>query len=322
MKLYFDTNIYEFMSKKAEEVAVRSIIDEFGHDVEVSGENITETLATPDERQRIFQIAAIVTTAKELEPHPQSWTQAEEVRSEILRCRPGWLRHAPSRKLVRKATSMLEGNKQRWLDMKAMELPSPGVFAVYYRDFREGVAKYADTQRALRDSIRNPESNFSIMRETSGNQRTVESSMQFTAYNYWRYECLSAWFQAIVRRIPESRDYADWLCPYLKEKAFQDLSYSKFWLEEVDPTYMPKNHISGLANYYQLHLKLSPGNASDQIHACKLLDVDLFITADQRFHRILEIIVQQHYPHIRKPVLIDRSADSIAGELRRVLLTI
>src|SRR5260370_119306 len=47
---------------------------------------------------------------------------------------------------------------------------------------------------------------------------------------YWRVASLQVWYNAIEARNPASRDYADWLGPYLREGCFRDDSYPSFWL--------------------------------------------------------------------------------------------
>jgi hypothetical protein len=78
---------------------------------------------------------------------------------------------------------------------------------------------------------------------------------------------------------------------------------------------MPLNRISGLAKYYQLKRKITHGNAADQLHASRWYKADLFITCDEAFHGVLTDIATQHYPEKPIPMLADRSAASLAGQL-------
>ncbi len=130
-----------------------------------------------------------------------------------------------------------------------------------------------------------------------------------------------AWYQALVVRSPASRDYADWLDPYVKEAAFNDPTYARFWLQDVRAENIPRNRLVGLVTYYQVHHKIAHGNAEDQIHAGNLLDVDLFITADRAYYAVLLEVVNRHFTGVARPLLLDRRAPSALGELSAALST-
>lgn len=103
-----------------------------------------------------------------------------------------------------------------------------------------------------------------------------------------------------------SRDYRDSLSPYLKENVFLHQSYVPFWMEEVDELNIPKNRIVALADFYQMLYTLGQGNALDQLHASNITDIDVFITADKRLHFVVDAIVSNHFPEIRRPILVER----------------
>lgn len=53
---------------------------------------------------------------------------------------------------------------------------------------------------------------------------------------------------------------------------------------------MPRNWISAVTPFVQLHTKVTDGNPRDVQHASYLFDVDLFMTADRRYANTLEIV--------------------------------
>ena len=140
------------------------------------------------------------------------------------------------------------------------------------------------------------------------------------AETFWRVECLLVWFNAVSLRYKASRDYADWLAPYLKDGAFQDPSYKEFWLQDVKSENVPLNRLTGLVGYYQTKRKITHGNAADQIHASHILDADLFVTADTAFHGVLLDVQTNHFPQSHcRIALVERGASSAVAELCRVL---
>lgn len=131
----------------------------------------------------------------------------------------------------------------------------------------------------------------------------------------WRQECLQSWHNALVNREPGSRDYVDYLGPYLKPSAFVDpVSTARFWLTEVDGDRVPLNRATGLAHFFQLEHKVGHGNPLDSLHACYLLDVDVFVTADRAFATTLDKL-KTHLAHHADVLFVDRSSASTVDEL-------
>jgi hypothetical protein len=127
------------------------------------------------------------------------------------------------------------------------------------------------------------------------------------------------WYNAIEGKNPSSRDYYDWLVPYLKPRSFRDPSYHSFWLQEASGNEMPLNKLVGLVNFYQLQHKVTHGNAADQMHACHWLREDLFFTADSAFYDVLTQIANAHFARTPKPVFIDRQESSCVNQVEPIL---
>ncbi len=88
MRLYFDTNVYSFITECDESRLVRRFLDQSGHKVQASSENLFEIYAIPERLKRRHELITLITVASSFEPKPQSWLHAYEVRREISRCRP------------------------------------------------------------------------------------------------------------------------------------------------------------------------------------------------------------------------------------------
>jgi len=61
MKLYFDTNIYDFISDKQEAQIVRNFLDANGFEVQASSTNVMETYAISDKEICKQQLKALRT---------------------------------------------------------------------------------------------------------------------------------------------------------------------------------------------------------------------------------------------------------------------
>src|SRR5262249_7343988 len=91
-----------------------------------------------------------------------------------------------------------------------------------------------------------------------------------------------------MERKPSSRDYLDYLGPYLKKEALRDKwDAASFWLDDVDGARTKLNRAIGLAQHFQVSRKLQASNADDVLHAAYLLEAEVFVTADRRFALVL-----------------------------------
>ncbi len=136
---------------------------------------------------------------------------------------------------------------------------------------------------------------------------------------YWRAVGLMAWYFAIEGGGPASRDYADWLSPFLRSGAFREPAYQSFWLRDASAKAMPLNRLTGLVSFYQLQEKITHGNAVDQFHANHWLLSDLFFTADRAFWNVLSKLRELHFPDRPTPILLDRALGSCVEQVEQVL---
>ena len=194
-------------------------------------------------------------------------------------------------------------------------LPSADAYARYSADAEHAIVTQRQFQKELRE-IRSLNSvSISVQNPLS---QAVECNLADPEV-FWRVESLVVWYNAIEGRKPSSRDYFDWLAPYLKPGSFKDPSYHSFWLHEASGEEMPLNKLVGLVNFYQLEHKVTHGNAADQLHACHWLRQDLFLTADSAFHNVLAQIANVHFPRTPKPVFIDRQGSSCVTQVESIL---
>ena len=309
-RLYFDTNIYRFIRSCNEIEQIRRLLAGDEWVLIVSASNLLETYAIESAAERQEEMRALVGLADEFDKYPESWRHALELRREIKRIRPKWLRAVPSKRQLRQ---FLQGHDALWRDAQAGIMPDPGAYRVYRRDFERGVDQSRSYQKDIRNVLPNTQ-NFTLVTPDGDSVQIDVTDPEI----YWRMNCLQVWYAAIEQKNPASRDYADWLGPYLRQACFRDRSYTAFWLAEVKSDALPLNRLTGLVDFYQLKKKISHGNATDQLHASQWLRSDLFVTADRAFHEILTEVAS-HYPGRGLPVLADRSSPSFASQLEVML---
>ncbi|MHB0911819.1 MAG: hypothetical protein ACYC2Y_00050 [Armatimonadota bacterium] len=313
--IYFDTNVYRFIASCDEVKPVREFLENEGSRILASASNLFETYRIPNREERHKQLLALRELSDSFEQRPQSWYHAKEVRAEVRRCRPSWLRKSPDKRGLKKITEFIHAHKQRWDE----ELNEQRLNA-YKRDFEVGVNRLRESQQFARTNLRKDGAMVQLVVKDSSKSPLASRNIPWNAKMAWRIHCLSTWYAAIAEKSPESRDYADWLLPYLTEGAFQNTkSYIDFWLRDASAENVPKNCLIGLVSYYQTEHKLNHGNAVDQIHSSHFLDVDIFVTADRQFHEALCAAAADQFPERTTPVLIDRNAPSALEELSHKL---
>lgn len=312
MRLYFDTNLYHYICQTGEANAIRGHLRQLGHVVMASEFNLLEAYANPNRRNIPDELKAIVTVATEYTEKPQAWLHTREVLSEIRRCRPHWIRPIP---FTRKAKDFLKAHHSKWEEAKKLRMPPHFAVSAYRNDAEPGMSATKQFQMELRSSVLKGGPAWSLGQIERGGFQSVANLHLDDPENYWRIDCLLSWFNAIELRTQSSRDYADYLCPYIKEHAFSDRSYLSFWTEDVQKENVILNRIQGLVSYYQLSFKITHGNAYDQLHAGYLLDVDKMLTADRAFFGVLSKLVANHHLGGAQPILVDRQADSFLEQL-------
>lgn len=323
MKLYFDSNIYGFISEKREDESVRQFLDENNYMVEASSDNLFEMYHIPDQAKCKQALRTLTAVAFSYETKPQSWRQAQEVLGEIKRFKPYWFRQPSSPKLIAEEKNFLRVHKENWEKAKELYIPQNPSTEAYRRDYENGVANTKLVQKTLRQRLLENKLELSILSQTKSGKidEVITDDLLDDTELFWRVNNMLVWFEAIARRNPSSRDYADWLLPYIRDDAFRTTtpSYSDFWLKQVRPQKVPKNRITALADYYQMKYKITHGNAGDQMHTCHLLDVDVFVTADKTYCQVISE-VKAHFPACAKIVFVNRGAYSALDELKRVLI--
>lgn len=312
MRVFFDTNVYSNLYKSGGVEVVRAGLRARRARVVATDVNLFEIYAIPDESSRRGELRALTQLASEYLEYPQSWKQAREVRNEIGRCHPEWLTRFGARASIR---SLLERHREHWKEARLGEMPPDWAFRSYLRSAGTGVRHNRRSQKEIRR----------LRLEDAGRVFLTQVGTGFVGAGaddpevYWRVITLSVWHNALLKQHPASRDYRDWIAPYVKINLLEDRAFARFWMQEVDAAHVPRNRIASLVSFYQTDAQVTPGNAQDQNHACMAIDADRFLTADRPFCTALSAAINGHMPDLPPPVLIERNAGCIADQVLAAL---
>lgn len=315
VQIYFDTNVYRFVRTTSEVSLMRELLEAHGCVLTASSGNLFETLAIQSAKERRAEIDVLVRVAHQFTRKPISWFHAVELRNELRSRRPSWMRKVLSSQAEKQVRALLLGHSDNWRMACEGQFPPADAYACYSADAEKGILSQRQFQKAIREFRSLNNVSFSLQ-SPSGRISECDTADPEV---FWRVDGLMAWYNAIEGKHPSSRDYHDWLAPYIKPGSFRDPSYQSFWLREISGDAMPLNKLVGLVSFYQLSHKITHGNAADQLHAGHWLLEDLFFTADSAFYGVLKQIADVHFTRRRKPVFIDRQALSCVKQVEPIL---
>lgn len=235
----------------------------------------------PEARKASLQVA---TRCEWKRLMPDAYNESQELKAEILRLRPQWVRQSPSLKEVHRLRYDWVKRKGGYWDRARQDISEP------------------DTNESLRG-----ESELRLAREQSRSirQRVHKSGaqggntpLQDVAYiptegtrgwtgkpvEYWRMPSL-----AIARAELQiyASPYREWLDSEVDvlTMLYEEASMNRLWLHELDPSRVPRQWLRGAFEFLQAWSKVTDGNPADSAFAGYLVDADFVLSADQNFVR-------------------------------------
>jgi hypothetical protein len=313
VKIYLDTNVISHIAETPDLAAFMRKLREAGWEVIASADNLLEIYAIQDEGIRRREVRALTSIAARFDNYPQSFREATEVRYALARHRPGWTRRIVFDRSVK---SFLDGHRSRWTEALRGDLPNPEAFALYRRDVEAGIASSRGLLKDLR-KVRLEERRV-MLAKAFGDRLAAVSIILDDIEEFWRIESWLAYDGALVQRYAATRDLADWILPYLKPQSVNSADLFTFWMRDVSPDEVPRTVWAGRVAFSQLGRRIGHGNMADQQHAAFMLDVDVFVTADQAFFDALTEASTGFTRPLARVALWNRGAASPEGALSSI----
>jgi hypothetical protein len=313
VQLYLDTNVFDHVLAAGEADRLATWLQAEGHTVLLSSMHLSEAIAIPDAAKRRELIAFLTGLPRRHLP-PVGYLHAAELRAEVERCRPGWLRHFPDTSRV---SYWLNGDKRRWVEAKRDPDRLAEQFLGSYRPVAEGgIAAVREAQKEMRQALvagatHTPGFGFGGYEVATPGARLNDAEL------WWRRGCLTAWYTALILRPEVMRDYYDYLAPYLILDRIEEADFSRFWLNDADRLALRRNATASLIDWAQLRRKITHGNAADALHATYLFDADYLITGDRAFFEALTTLPDLGDAGLL--VLTARSGTSAVEEIARAV---
>jgi len=284
--VYLDLNIYDHAVKRAwvgqlQSVLIAERVITYG-----SGELLIEAMRTKDNRLRRRLVSTILRVVQHRLP-PVGHRQAQQVLAEIRRCHPDWLTARPDRKLE---TSALDRSKSLWRRLERDPGYLPWGMVANAGLLHGALGSGRDGQKARRALVAKHIEPDVLDLLGDAKAHLEQSVAGLTgAERHWRVVGGALWWDALLGD-PQLADMKTWIGGFVRP--IDQLSRSlwmAFWCNEVAAAAVPVHVAELLAEYHQTDrgVGLQTSNALDVLHVPYAFGLDLVITADKGFAKVL-----------------------------------
>ncbi|HYN50814.1 MAG TPA: hypothetical protein VES62_07795 [Thermoleophilaceae bacterium] len=191
MKLYFDHNVYARITDRKEVGLVEDWLHATGNSILSSQVTLLEALRIPGDADRAARIRTITRLCPSF-PTPHAFLDAGELRDELKRVRPSWLRARPDTAAI---DLHLNDHRRHWRSVRADPSYRSPEFGHVEAVLGPGVGVVRDFHSAGR----------ALAQRDTGGQTTQDMAALLDAA--WRIESMAVWHGALFERNPVMRDY-------------------------------------------------------------------------------------------------------------------
>lgn len=276
IKVILDSNVWRYVVDVQEQDHLRTIAMQSKYQILVPPALVYEAASLQNQALR-KKIIDLLTAPYWKRLMPEAFSECEEVRSEIARLRPTWLKPNPNRQWFKRIRyDWLRSNGGFW---DRIRNPSEELLELTAAPKRnEAIFENSKLSRAW--GIENEKHWKNV---DFSNLRVYEMGRANPAPNFevWRFDTFKAFENTIY---DQEHAYFEWLAWAIDfDSMLSDTSMRSFWLYEIASSKMPRNWIRSAMNYRQSFNKVNRGSGADNQIATYLIDADLFISADAGF---------------------------------------
>lgn len=322
-RVSFDTNLWSRIGDQGESAAFETLVDHRQILVVVPPSTLMEVLRLPAPEPRRRIIAAL-TARPRLRLSSEAQLESDEVIAEARRTRPAWCRAMPD--TARIASLNAFWTKGVW--RSAVDRPET-LHAYLKRESDPVRSLVFQAQRRQRREV--VSSGFDITRLGSLKATAKpDSPLDYkigwdgSPVDLWRIQSRDIYWHhlaTVARRAEttnEDTTYADWIGAALdlSRVTFDRADFTRFWLQDVELTAMPRNWLRWAVQTVQRARQVTPGDPADAQHSAYLVDCDIYLTADIPYANSL-ITVREHAPFpMAEPRIVRYDPDaSIVGAI-------
>jgi len=316
MKIFLDTNVYDYIAKNGFYKKLKDFFQENLCDIIVSLGIVFEIARISDEelRNKCFQVVWKLGTI--YPKFPESYLETQEVINEFKRCRPDWIYSMPHNEkeiwgYVHNYRSIINFFKRNGF------LETNESFDEYISLTERAISKGNPMDKSVRQALLKYE-NLEVGSEDPEIQNLFTPLPD--SERFWRSKSSTIWRLAL-KGDPSMRDYKDWLLPHLRKTSVGKMEWESFWLRDLNSRNVPRTYVRGLTEYFQLKFRITHGNMIDSNHSLNLVGNHLFLTGDKNYFEVLQKVVRNSTLRIAKPLFVDRNNNDACDEIMKVVRT-
>lgn len=284
MHILLDTNIWRYIVDHDALGLIQQVARKSRHKIVVAPAVVYEALRTGDPRLRASMVSAMTQSCwKRL--MPEAFSEAEEIKGEVERLRPEWLRMSKNMVMYRRLRYDWTRSRGGFWDRARYDTARES-----QRVDNPTLLEAARTSaRASREAALSIPTKFKDTELSAVLAIPVQPTPGWDGgpVQLWRIEAGLSFEQALtVPRHP----YVDWLegDVNLTMMSLQREEQTRFWFYDVDLMRMPRHWLRSAFSFQQQFHKITDGTPCDCQLGTYLAEVDLMLSADKNFVRFAE----------------------------------
>lgn len=291
MRILFDTNVWRYVIDAGAEVHLHRAIARSKAILQAAPAVLYETLRMRESETR-NKIIRLITNQKWRRLMPEAFSEAAELKAEIHRLRPEWLR-------TRRDVTTFQRFRYDWRRNKG------GFWSRVQLHTEEEAARIAYLDGNLLETARAQayQSRQEMLNLSPNNAHTPLNNVmampigaipgwEGQPVEYWRIASLYSFHRLLygILRGAQNHPYEQWLGDEVDWAAMyaNDESFNRFWLYEVIPAALPRFWLRSAFEFLQQWHKVTDGTPCDSQLATYLVESDAIISADKNFIRFAE----------------------------------
>lgn len=237
---------------------------------------------------------------------PETFYETAELKAEISRLHPEWLRELPDRRSYYRLYNDWNGSRGVW--WRARTDPAREAAAL-------GVVEEDHLDRGRADTLR--------LRSEIGDLVTFDTVTldKWTStfplnppgwdgdpVQTWRAQSMAYFVDALLNPAThQSKAALEWLAPWLDiPRIRQEIaSFARMFLYDTEIEQLPRSWLRWALQVLQATRTTNAGTAVDNQIGAYLLDADYFVTGDKTFAAIVERVAQENVVKIARPVRVN-----------------
>lgn len=283
--MLFDNNVWRYLVDNDGIEVVHKAARKAHVQIVAAPAVLYEILGTEDRDLR-HRLVKVVTRQCWSRPMTEIFQKAEELRFEITRLRPEWLRVDPDRRAWHQLRADWSGKNGFWARARA----APDLEASRISGIGD---RFNEQARSATMELRTEARKVGLSFEAVDLGEMVRLTAPIpgwdgSRFEPWRLSGAQEWefhlFSEGSRAV-----YREWLGPWVDLRALlvDQASWVRFWLHDVDRTAMPLHWLQWAVSLAQATRKTGHGSAVDKQISLYLPGADLFVTGDRTFAQII-----------------------------------